>query len=351
MPTLNYIGSKAKLLSWVCEKIDTRTGFGTDGWQGRCIADLFSGTASVANAYRNKGARVIANDAELYAATIAHAIVRCQYTQKLAHILRDIDTAIEGGQHTEMQPAGFITRNYSPFELSERMFFTVENACRIDFARKYLETLTPTLTEDEYKFILASIICSADQVANTASVYGAYLKKYKNTANQPFYMTPVHTNSNPCDGVAYNTAAGNLDIHADAVYIDPPYNERQYSKNYFVLNVIAMKPDEQEALPPLKGKTGIPEDCYLSPFCQKKNVEVAFRELVAKCHARWVFISYNSESLLSRAKMVEVLEHYGTVTVEEKKYKKFKSSAEVENAEVTEFLFCLEQPQPVLVQP
>ena len=342
MPTLNYIGSKTKLLSWICEKIDTRTGFGTDGWQGHTFADIFSGTASIANAYRNKGARVIVNDAELYAATIGHAIVCSQYSQKLALILRDIDEAIDSDQH--LTTVGFITRNYSPFEQSERMYFTVDNAQRIDFARQHLETIAPTLTEDEYKFLLASIICSADAIANTASVYGAYLKQYKVSANQPFYMIPVHTNSNPCNGVAYNTAAGNLDIEADAVYIDPPYNERQYSKNYFVLNVIAMKPSEQAALPPLKGKTGIPEDCYLSPFCQKKNVETAFRSLVAKCHARWVFISYNSESLLSRAKMVEILEHYGTVTVEEKTYKKFKSSAAVENAEVTEFLFCLEQP-------
>jgi adenine-specific DNA-methyltransferase len=342
MPTLNYIGSKSKLLPWVCEKIDAHTGFGTDGWQGHTFADLFSGTASVASAYRAKGARVIANDAELYASVIAHAIVRSQYSPKLNNIMITIDEAIDDNLY--LQTAGFITRNYSPFEGSERMYFTVDNAQRIDYARQYLENIASTLTEDEYKYILATIICSADQVANTASVYGAYLKQFKATANQPFYMIPVHINSNPCDGVVHNTAAGNLDIHADAVYIDPPYNERQYSKNYFVLNVIAMKPSEQAALPPLKGKTGIPEDCYLSPFCQKKNVDLAFRALVAKCHARWVFISYNSESLLSRAKMVELLEHFGTVTVEEKVYKKFKSSAEVENAEVTEYLFCLEQP-------
>lgn len=349
MPTLNYIGSKSKLLPWICEKIDAHTGFGTDGWQGRTFADLFSGTASVAHAYRNKGARVIANDAELYAATIAHAVVRSQYSHKLNNLIITINEGIDSNQY--LQTVGFITRNYSPFENSERMFFTVDNAQRIDFARQYLETLAPTLNEDEYKYILATILCSADQVANTASVYGAYLKQFKTTANQPFYMIPVHTNSNSCEGVAHNTAAGSLTIHADAIYIDPPYNERQYSKNYFVLNVIAMRPAEQDALPPLKGKTGIPEDCYLSPFCQKKNVEMAFRELVANCHAHYVFISYNSESLLSRAKMVEILEHFGTVTVEEKDYKKFKSSAAVENAEVTEFLFCLEQPQHVLSQP
>jgi adenine-specific DNA-methyltransferase len=125
--------------------------------------------------------------------------------------------------------------------------------------------------------------------------------------------------------------------------LDPPYNERQYSKNYFPLNIIAKTPEllvGQE----LKGKTGIPSDCFISPFCKKgATVEKAFDTLVRELKTQWVFLSYNSESLVSKEKMLTLLKKYGEVSIIERDYKRFKSFEYNKDTSIQEYLFCLKK--------
>ena len=129
-------------------------------------------------------------------------------------------------------------------------------------------------------------------------------------------------------------------ITADIVYLDPPYNERQYSKNYFPLNIIAGSPHTNVSL---KGKTGIPEDCFLSSFCRKREVEESIKKLFQKLKAKWVFLSYSSESLVSKDRMIEILEQFGQVSLVERDYKRFKSFEYNENAAIKEYIFCVNQ--------
>jgi adenine-specific DNA-methyltransferase len=235
------------------------------------------------------------------------------------------------------------------------MFFTVENARRIDAMRTMLETVAATtdLTHDEYQFILASIIISADAVSNVPAVYGCYLKNFKAKATKPIVLFPIHTIT------ASASASASATFHADVTdptflsttlppvdiaYLDPPYNERQYSKNYFPLNIIAKTPASLNTEPPLKGKTGIPTDCFLSPFCRKGVAsETAFDTLIRGLRAKWIFLSYNSESIVSKEKMLEILRRYGTVSVIEREYKRFKSFEYNEDKAIQEYLFCLEK--------
>ena len=140
------------------------------------------------------------------------------------------------------------------------------------------------LSVNEYQFMLASLLVSADSISNVPAVYGCYLKKYKAKALKSLYLIPIHENNNPSSGESYN--ADVLDdkflssFTSDMVYLDPPYNSRQYSKNYFPLNIIAKTPTELENEPDLKGKTGIPTDCFLSPFCRKGDgIREAFDKL------------------------------------------------------------------------
>jgi adenine-specific DNA-methyltransferase len=128
---------------------------------------------------------------------------------------------------------------------------------------------------------------------------------------------------------------------ANIVYLDPPYNERQYSKNYFPLNMIAMTPTEQRVEAALKGKTGIPQSCFMSSFCKKGEVESSFTKLFDKLKVDYIFVSYNSESLLSKEKMMEIMGKYGSVTVIERDYKRFKSFEYNEDVAIKEYLFCL----------
>ena len=355
---LNYIGSKYQLLGWLTDYMKEKTGFTTFG--NKTVADLFAGTGVVSHHFRLQGATVYSNDAELYSAVIAHAFTRSFYTERVRNVIAEMN-AVAAAAHATAAP-GFVTRHYSPYEGNERMFFTTENARRIDAVRAMLEdTATTALTHDEYQFILASIIISADAVSNVPAVYGCYLKNFKTKATKPFVLMPIHTITASAESVtksAANSASAtfNTDVISnptflattlppvDIAYLDPPYNERQYSKNYFPLNIIAKTPMSLMTEPTLKGKTGIPTDCFLSAFCRKgAAAETAFDTLIRGLRAKWIFLSYSSESIVPKEKMMEILSRYGTVSVTEREYKRFKSFEYNEDKAINEYLFCLEK--------
>ena len=349
---LNYIGSKYQLLGWLTDFMKEKTGF--TSFENKTVADLFAGTGVVSHHFRLQGATVHTNDSELYSAVIAHAFTRSFYTERVRDVIAEMN-AVATAAHAATPP-GFVTRHYSPYEGNERMFFTVENARRIDTVRAMLESAA-ALTHDEYQFILASILISADAVSNVPAVYGCYLKNFKAKATKPFVLMPIHTISASASAESVTkSAAFHTDVIAtpeflttilppvDIAYLDPPYNERQYSKNYFPLNIIAKSPVTLMTEPTLKGKTGIPTDCFLSAFCRKgAAAETAFDTLIRGLRAKWVFLSYSSESIVSKDKMMEILSRYGTVSVIEREYKRFKSFEYNEDKAINEYLFCLEK--------
>jgi adenine-specific DNA-methyltransferase len=373
---LNYIGSKFQLLDWITENIKEKTGWAS--LANKTVADLFAGTGVVSYHFRtNLGGAptttttttttVISNDAELYSSIITHAFTRSVFSELTDRVITEMNKDIAENKHAGASDGlstpgasdglapGYITRHYSPFEGNERMFFTVENARRIDYMRNKLESLrtdapAAPMTDDEYKFILASIILSADAVSNVPAVYGCFLKKFKAPAAKNLVLFPIHTitaQANPgsmtynCDVLDPAFLSG---IVADMVYLDPPYNHRQYSKNYFPLNIIAKTPEQLTIEAPLKGKTGIPVDCFISPFCKKgKPVEAAFETLFRELKTKWIFLSYSSESIVSKEKMLELMGKYGDVDVVEQDYKRFKSFEYNQDKPVLEYLFCLKK--------
>ena len=242
---------------------------------------------------------------------------------------------------------GFVTTQYSPHNGNERKFFTVENARGIDYIRARIETIKADLTNDEYKFILASLLISADAVSNVPAVYGCFLKNFKTKAIKLLKLNPIHTIQ---ENSALESNTTNSDVllatfpETDFVYLDPPYNERQYSKNYFPLNIIAKTPEQLLSEEALKGKTGIPSDCFISPFCKRgKTVENAFDTLFKNLKTKWIFMSYNSESIVSKDKILELMGKYGTASIVEKEYKRFKSFEYNKDVDIKEYLFCLKK--------
>jgi adenine-specific DNA-methyltransferase len=322
---------------------------GWESFKNKRIGDIFSGTGIVSYNFRKHQAIVISNDAELYSSIITHAFTRSIYTETCKKIIDEFQKDISDNRHlTTEATVGFITTHYSPYETNERKFFTIDNAKRIDYIRNRLELIKYGLTEDEYKFILASILLSADAVSNVPAVYGCYLKNFKTKAVKNLTLMPIHNNTTPVvDGsTTYNSDVLNIDFltsfESDLVYLDPPYNARQYSKNYFPLNIIAKTPEILLNELPLKGKTGIPTDCFISPFCKKGIiVENAFDTVFKELKTEWIFISYNSESIVSKENMLDIMKKYGDASVIERDYKRFKSFEYNKDVEIKEYLFCL----------
>ena len=165
-------------------------------------------------------------------------------------------------------------------------------------------------------------------------------------ALRPLVIAPVHTYDTSPSGA---NITENIDVlsdklkeieHLDVAYIDPPYNERQYSKTTS-LNQIAKSPSALESEPPLTGKTGIPTDCFVSPFCSKRTALAAFEKLISSVNADWVFISYNTEGIVPREQFEDMLSNYGNVSVVTRPYKRFKSYNYNEDKEISELLFCI----------
>jgi adenine-specific DNA-methyltransferase len=315
MQTLNYIGSKKTLFNNILEVCQKNIN-NLDNYN---FADLFSGTGTIGynmNKYCNK---IIANDLEYYSYIINYALLKCVYTNYIQSIINDMN-------ELKLIENGLIYKNYSENKNCERMFFTDYNAKKCDSIRIYLEDIYKQnkIDYNQYIFLLASIIVSIDKVANTSSVYGAYLKKYKNSALKKLYIKPIHTNiNNNNNNEVYNQKIEELIINKqyDIVYLDPPYNHRQYSSNYSPLNYIAYYDENIE----LTGKTGLIKNYNKSIFCSKVKVKNAFTNLINNLNCKFIIISYNNEGILNIDDLKNILLRKGDVILYKIHYNKFKA--------------------------
>ncbi len=208
-------------------------------------------------------------------------------------------------------------------EEQEETILAAKMEKKIDAIRSQIERWKTSgkINEDIYFFLLASLLESADKVANTASVYGAFLKTLKATASKPLILLPAtFQETNQAHKVCQED--GNVlvkSIEGDILYLDPPYNARQYGANYHVLNTIA----KYDTFVP-KGVTGLRE-YYKSNYCKKSTVEESFNDLLKNARFNFVFLSYNNEGLMSPESVRQIMEQYGKYDLKTKKYQRFKA--------------------------
>lgn len=177
------------------------------------------------------------------------------------------------------------------------------------------------ITESEYYYLLACLISAVPYVANITGVYAAYLKHWdKRTCNQ-LQINPIEIINSCEDCESYNMDAIELckSQKFDLVYIDTPYNQREYSANYHLLETIA-KYDR----PTIKGVTGM-RPYKKSAFCSKSSVKQAFEALFQNLQSRYAIVSYNNEGLLDTKEMFSLFNNFGTVKLYEYPYRRYKS--------------------------
>jgi len=303
---MNYIGSKYKLSNWIKEEINKKVEV-----KNKVFCDIFAGTGIIGRVFKRDVKKVIANDIEYYA-----YVLNRNYIGNHRDLKEKLEV-IEYLNNLPLRDDGFIYNNYcSP---ANRLYFSDENGKRIDTIRMEIEKFKNN--EDLYYFLLASLVESADKVANTASVYGAFLKKLKKSAQKKLVLTPAIYEENDNEHLVFRDDANELikNIKGDILYLDPPYNSRQYGANYHLLNTIA----EYKEFKP-RGKTGLRE-YYKSSWCQKSKVKKVFEDLIKNANFEWIFLSYNNEGLMKEEEIKEVMSKYGRYELVKKEYKRYKA--------------------------
>jgi adenine-specific DNA-methyltransferase len=347
---MRYIGNKTRLLPFILGALDRlRIEPGT-------AHDAFAGTAAVGRALKGAGWRVASSDLMSYSYVFQRAYVVANEVPSLrslarhapgvraalrsavadpslsprASALQALGRYLASGIPTEV---GFMAKHFSP--LGGRMYFTEENAGRIDAARRALHEWREAgwIDEDAHFILLAALIEGADRVANTAGVYAAYIKSWQPNARKHIAVVPElpvrgvrGSTAHRVDAVSLARALGPVDL----LYVDPPYNARQYSGYYHIPELIARGWFDGPVT--LRGKTGLPPVAdQRSAWCSPRRVRGALEELLAATTARHVLVSYNSEGLLPDAELRSVLTSAsvdGRVRRFSKVYKRYRSDSD-----------------------
>ena len=285
-----YIGSKAKLAEWIMNLIDKETE------NINTFVDIFAGTASISNQAIQKYNHVIINDI-LYSNNVIYKGFFEKGDWNKAK-LNDIIT-----NYNELN-AGLIKENYFSENFGGK-FYEHNIAKLIGYIRQDIEELKPELTDKEYNILLATLIYNIDKLANTVGHFDAYIKK-------PIKPQTLHLrliNAQDFDNVKiYREDANKLaqQIKSDLVYIDPPYNSRQYNRFYHLYETL-VKWDK----PKLYGVALKPPPENNSLYCTTK-ARNTFEHLVSHLNTKFLVVSYNntynskSHSSANKIKLEEI---------------------------------------------
>lgn len=309
---MNYIGSKKKLSEFIKQTIYKIV---SEDLSDKVFCDLFAGTGIVGRSFKTEVKQVISNDIEYYSFVLNRNYIGNYKEIKYEKLIDELNNLNKIN--------GFIFDEYSENGKSKRNYFSENNGKKIDSIRNEIELWKNVnkINDDEYYFLLASLLESADKVANTTSVYGAFLKQIKKSAQEEIIVKPADFIITKNNHKVYNSDSNQLitTISGDILYLDPPYNARQYGANYHLLNTIA----KYDKFTP-KGKTGL-RPYGKSNFCSKNYVAKSFEELIKNSQFKYIFLSYNNEGLMSESQIKTIMSKYGKYDLVTKEYQRFKA--------------------------
>ena len=312
-----YLGNKFKLLGFIADIINEKCG------EIESLCDIFAGTGVVGQKFNDKKMKIISNDI-LYSNFIPLKTFLGSTSLDFNQIKAKID---------HLNQLKFRSENYFSINYGDK-YFTQKNANKIGAIREEIEKIAKNANE---KFaLITSLIYATDKIANTVGHYDAYRKKMDMLQPLQLLIPDVHTENN-INNEIYKEDANLLikKISCDVLYIDPPYNSRQYCDTYHLLENLA-----SWEKPGLYGKARKMNRAHLkSDYCLK-SASKAFADLIKSAKCKYILVSYNntgeskngrSNARIKDEEIIKMLKVKGDVEIFERKYKAFTTGkSEVE---------------------
>ena len=306
-----YLGNKYKLLPFITKVVNEECS------DINSVADIFAGTGAVSSAFTDKV--LITND-------LMYSNYICNYAWFGAEEYDPqtiIDCVVRYNSLCDLED-NYMTENFSD------TYFSRDDCAKIGYIREDIECLyeNGSINKRERAILITSLLYAMDKIANTCGHYDAYRKGvvFDKTLELYVPLAEVHNN---VDNQCFNTDANELvkDITADLVYIDPPYNSRQYCDAYHLLENVARweKPEVFGVAKKMDRST------MKSKYCTRSATE-AFEQLIKDINAKYILLSYNnmaakgndrSNAKISDYDILRILKQKGEVKVFSESYKAF----------------------------
>lgn len=312
---MRYIGSKTSslprlsaILSQVSEP-------------GAVLCDPFAGTCTVARHFKAEGFSVITGDRLHASFVLQKTYVRLRKAPRFSKVMQRLkldptdygcaSLAVLAYLNALDGQDGYITRTYSVAGPEARKFFSVQNARRIDAIRRRIRRWWSCglINVAERAYLMTALIEACDRVANTAGTYYAYLKVFSRKARKPIVLqSPMVTSSLATHRCYRSDALTTVKRRSfDVLYLDPPYNTREYGHYYHLPETLAK--GEQ---PRVRGKSGIPIwRIKPSRFCQPRNAVSALSGLLSAASCKVILLHYAVNGLVSHQEILRLLREKG----------------------------------------
>lgn len=308
-----YLGNKYKLLPFITKVVNEEC------FDIKSVADIFAGTGAVSSAFLDKV--IITNDL-MYSNYICNF---AWFSSQEYNPQTIINYIIKYNSISEYKD-NYMTENFA------NTYFSYNDCSKIGFIREDIEQnyRDGNINDREKALLITSLLYAMDKIAKTCGHYDAYRKGAKFDASLELFvpLAEVHNNDkNQC----FNKDANELvkEFYADLVYIDPPYNSRQYCDAYHLLENVARweKPDVFGVARKMN------RDKMKSKYCTQSATE-AFEDLIKNINAKYILFSYNnmatkgngrSNAKIADEDIMRILQNKGTVKVFSENYKAFSA--------------------------
>ena len=320
-----YTGSKYKLLDWIEELM-------VENCDGDIFFDVFAGTGVVSNHIKDRFKRVIMNDF-----LFSNEVIYKAFFGKEPFEQAKLERYKQKYQNLNLKKlkANYFSDNFGG------KYFSDNDSRVIGYIREDIRKSRGDLSDREYEILLASLIYSMDKVANTVGHYEAYRKIGELADRFMFELIIPEMCGDKFEIHRQDANQLARNIKSDIAFIDPPYNSRQYSRFYHVLETVT-----KWEKPKLVGTALKPPVENMSEYCRSSAPE-AFADLIENIDTRYIIVTYNntydSKSSSSKNKITleeikDTLNKKGITKVFEKRHQCF-NAGKTEFSAHKEFVF------------